>query len=147
MVALSLIAGIAAAALGGSVTKLGNGYGGLWGLPALLLTIVALVLGVAAAIAIARTVPPEARRFRLAVLALAGAWLVAIGYGNVAHLIDPCANRWWDANSRIGSQPLCERFGSELNWHTRFHLVAHAAPAAILLVPYLWAIRRWAGHR
>ena len=55
----------------------------------------------------------------------------------------PCVNGWWDARSRIGDQLLCERFGSELNWHTRFHLLAHAAPASVLLGAYLWAIRRW----
>ncbi|MDH3731028.1 MAG: hypothetical protein OES13_07900 [Acidimicrobiia bacterium] len=143
VIMVSVVAGIGAAAVGGSLSDLGSGYGGLWGLPALLLTFVALFLGVAAAIQIGRVLGPEVRRSRLAVLVLAGVWVVAIGYSEIAHLVDPCTNGWWDANSRIGSQPLCERFGSELNWHTRFHLFAHAVPAAILLVPYLWAILRW----
>jgi hypothetical protein len=143
VIVVSVVAGIGAAVLGGTLTDLGSGYGGLWGLPALLLTFVALVLGVVAVIRISRALGPEVRRFRLAVLVFAGVWVVATGYSTVAHLIDPCVNGWWDASSRIGSQPLCERFGSELNWHTRFHLLAHAAPAAILLVSYLWAIRRW----
>lgn len=143
VIAVSVVAGVGAAVVGGSLTDLGSGYGGLWGVPAVLLTFVALILGIAAAIKTGRAPGPEVRRLRLAVLVLAGVWVVAIGYANVAHLVDPCVNGWWDASSRIGSQPLCERFGSELNWHTRFHLVAHAAPAAILLVPYLWAIRRW----
>ena len=60
----------------------------------------------------------------------------------MAHMVDPCANGWWDANSRIGSQPLCEQFGSELNWHTRFHLFAHAAPAAVLLAVYVLAVQQ-----
>lgn len=136
-------AGIGAAALGGSLTDLGSGYGGLWGVPDLLLTFVALILGVAAAIKMNRALRPGVGRLRLAVLVLVGAWAVAIGYSSVAHVVDPCVNGWWDANSRIGTQPLCERFGPELNWHTRFHLLAHAAPAAILLVAYLWTIRRW----
>lgn len=143
VIVVSVVAGIGAAALGGSLTDLGSGYGGLWGVPALLLTFAALILGVAAVIAIGRAFGPEVRRLRLAVLVLAGVWVVAIGYTSVAHLVDPCVNGWWDASSRIGSQPLCERFGSELNWHTRFHLFAHAVPAAILLVPYVWAMRRW----
>lgn len=143
VIAVSVVAGIGAAAIGGSLTDLGSGYGGLWGVPALLLTFVALILGAVAAIKTGRALGPDLRRLRIAVLVLAGVWIVAIGYANVAHLVDPCVNGWWDANSRIGSQPLCERFGSELNWHTRFHLLAHAAPAAILLVPYLWAIQRW----
>lgn len=143
VIAVSVVAGLGAAALGGSLTDLGEGYGGLWGVPALLLTFVALILGVAAAIAVGRAREPELRRFRLALLVLTGVWVVAIGYSAVAHLVDPCLNGWWDARSRIGSQPLCERFGSELNWHSRFHLFAHAAPAAVLLVAYVWAVRRW----
>ena len=146
VIMVGVVAGIGAAAVGGSLTDLGSGYGGLFGIPALLLTLIALIVGVAAVIQIGRTLGPDAHRLRLAVLVFAGVWVVATGYAIVAHLVDPCVNGWWDANSRIGSQPLCERFGSELNWHTRFHLLAHAAPAAILLVPYLWAIRRWAGH-
>lgn len=143
VIAVGVVAGMAAVAIGGSLTNLGSGYGGLWGVPALLLTFVALILGVAAAIAMARGLGPEERRLRRAALVLVGVWVVAIGYAEVAHLVDPCVNGWWDADSRIGSQPLCERFGSELNWHTRFHLFAHAAPAAALLVSYLLAIRRW----
>ena len=81
---------------------------------------------------------------RSAIVFGAGAWVVALGYFMVAHAVDPCVNGWWDADSRIGDQPLCERFGAELNWHTRFHLLAHAAPAASLLAVYIWSIRRWA---
>ncbi|MDX2379541.1 MAG: hypothetical protein QNM02_07265 [Acidimicrobiia bacterium] len=143
VVVVAVVAGMVAATLGGSLTDLGSGYGGLWGLPALLLTLIALVLGVAAAIKIGLELSPESGRLRIVVLLVAGAWLVAMVYANVAHMVDPCANGWWDASSRVGSQPLCERFGSELNWHTRFHLLAHAGPAAILLVAYLWAIQRW----
>ena len=143
VVVVTVVAGIGAAALGGSLTDLGSGYGGLWGLPALLLTLIALVLGVAAVIKIGREPSPGSGRSRIAVLVVAGAWVVAVGYASVAHIVDPCVNGWWDGNSRIGSQPLCERFGSELNWHTRFHLFAHATPAAVLLGLYLWAIQRW----
>ena len=75
--------------------------------------------------------------------AFGGVFVVAIGYERVAHTIDPCANGWWGPDSTIGSQPLCERFGSELNWHTRFHLAAHALPALALLAGYAWAIQRW----
>jgi len=145
VVVIAAVAGIGAAALGGSLTDLGSGYGGLWGLPALLLTLIALIVGVAAAIKIGRELSPESGRLPIAVLVLVGAWVVAMGYANVAHMVDPCVNGWWDANSRIGSQPLCQRFGSELNWHSRFHLVAHAAPAAVLLGLYLSAIKRWGG--
>jgi hypothetical protein len=143
VVAVALAAGVGAAVVGGSLTDLGSGYGGLWGLPALLLTLVALILGVGVVIKVTRAMRPETGRLRIATLVVAGGWLVTIGYANVAHMVDPCVNGWWDANSRLGSQPLCERFGTELNWHTRFHLLAHAGPAAVLLGMYLWAIRRW----
>lgn len=143
VVLVSVVAGIGAAVVGGSLTDLGSGFGGLWGVPALLLTFVALIVGTTAAIRIGRVLGPDAGRLRLTVVVLVGVWVIAIGYGGVAHLVDPCANGLWDASSRIGSQPLCERFGNELNWHTRFHLFAHAAPAALLLLVYVWAIRRW----
>lgn len=143
IIAISVVAGIAAAAVGGSLSDLGSGYGGLYGLPAMLLTALALLLGIPAAVIIGRRLGPESGRLRIAVLVIAGVWVVAIGYSMVAHIVDPCVNGWWDARSRIGSQPLCERFGSELNWHTRFHLLAHAAPAAVLLGVYIYLIKRW----
>lgn len=146
VIVISVLAGIVAAVLGGSLTNLGSGFGGLWGVPALVLTLTALVLGVAASVRIVRLLGPEAGRWRLAVLVFVGVWVVALGYSVVAHLIDPCLNGWWDGDTRVGTQPLCERFGSELNWHTRFHLAAHAVPAALLLALYLWAIRRTSGR-
>jgi hypothetical protein len=145
IIAISVVAGIAAAAVGGSWSDLGEGYGGLYGLPSVLLTALALLVGIPAAVLIARRLGPESGRLRIAVLVTGGVWVVAMGYDMVAHTVDPCVNGWWDARSRIGSQPLCERFGSELNWHTRFHLLAHAAPAAILLGIYTYVIKRW-GH-
>lgn len=144
VIAVSLIGGIAAAALGGSFTELGSGAGGLYGIPSLLTTLIALFVAVPASVGIARQARRSPGWLRAAIIVGGGAWIVAIGYFVVAHALDPCVNGWWDARSRIGDQPLCERFGSELNWHTRFHLLAHAAPAAVLLVVYLWAIRRWA---
>lgn len=143
VVGVALIAGITAAVLGGSFSRLGGGYGGLWGVPALLLTFSALVFGVIAAAKIARGLGPGDGRLRIALLVVVGVWVVAIGYAEVAHQIDPCARGWWDASSRLGSQPLCERFGPELNWHTRFHLLAHVVPAALLLGLYILVMRRW----
>ena len=111
-------------------------------MPALMLALVALVLGLPAAVAVARALRPVDGWIGVAVLIVVGAWVVAIGYVVVAHAVDPCANGWWDGRSRIGSQPLCERFGPELNWHTRFHLLAHAVPAAVLFAVYVWALER-----
>jgi len=147
VVVTALVGGGAAAAFGGSLSRLGEGYGGLWGWPALVLSLLALALGISAAISIARSLGPEAGRLRIALLVVVGVWVVAIGYSEVAHVVDPCVRGWWDGQSRVGSQPLCERFGSELNWNTRFHLLAHAVPAAVLLGLYLWVLHRWARPR
>ena len=147
VLAIAVVGGGVAALFGGSLSDLGEGYGGLWGAPATVLTLVALVLGTFTAIKISRDLGPGSGRLRIALLVVIGVWIVAVGYGEVAHQLDPCARGWWDTRSQIGSQPLCERFGSELNWNTRFHLLAHAAPAALLLGIYLLAIRRWGRPR
>lgn len=145
VIVISVVAGVAATVVGGSLTRLGDGFGGLYGAPALLLTFIALIVGVPATIIVTKRLGPDERHLRAGVVVLVGAWVVGVGYAQVAHIIDPCANGWWDARSRVGSQPLCERFGSELNWHTRFHLVAHALPAAVLLAAYVWAVHKWVG--
>ena len=144
VIVVSLIGGIAAAVAGGPLTNLGSGAGGLFGFPSILTTLVALFLAIPAAVGMVRQTRRSPGWLRAATVTVAGAWIVAIGYFMVAHAIDPCVNGWWDTRSRIGDQPLCERFGPDLNWHTRFHLVAHAAPAAVLLAMYLWATQRWA---
>lgn len=143
VVSISLAGGVAAAVFGGSLTGLGDGAGGLYGLPSLATTVIALFIAVPAAVALARQSRGSPGWLRAGVVVATGAWIVAVGYFVVAHAVDPCVNGWWDASSRLGDQPLCERFGSELNWHTRFHLLAHAAPAAALLGAYVWAVRRW----
>lgn len=144
VIVVSLIAGIAAAIVGGSLTDLGSGYGGLFGIPSILAAAIALFLAMPAALALTRKPERSRKRLQTVIVWAAGAWIVAIGYDVAGHAIDPCVNGWWDSRSRIGEQPLCERFGSELNWHTRFHLLAHAAPAAILLGAYVWVINRLA---
>lgn len=146
VVGVSLAGGVAAALVGRGLTDLGAGPGGLFGVPSLLLTLGALVLGLPAAVIVARLVRPADGWIGKAVLVGIGAWVVAIGYFVVAHAVDPCVNGWWDGRSRIGSQPLCERFGPELNWNTRFHLLAHAAPAAALFAAFAWAVRRSLGE-
>lgn len=143
VIGVSVVGGVAAAAIGGPLTGLGSGAGGLAGIPSLLTTLIALVLAVPAAIGIARRTRGSPGWVRATVVVGLGAWVVAIGYFVVAHAVDPCVNGWWDATSRIGGQPLCERYGAELNWHTRFHLLAHAGPAALLLGAYVLAVGRW----
>ncbi len=143
VIVVSLIGGTAAAAFGGSFTDLGDGAGGLFGIPAPLTLLIALFIAVPAAVVTARRARRASGWLKAAIVIAAGAWIVAIGYFVVGHAVDPCSNGWWDTRSRIGDQPLCERFGRELNVHTRFHLLAHAAPASVLLAIYLGAIRRF----
>lgn len=143
VIGVSVVSGIAAAAFGGSFANLGSGFGGLYGVPALLLTLLALGAGIPAGVVVARRIRSSRGWLLAAGIVIGGVFVVVIGYAQVAHTIDPCANGWWGARSMIGSQPLCERFGRELNWNTRFHLVAHALPALILLAGYAWAIHKW----
>jgi hypothetical protein len=143
VIGVSVVAGIAAAAFGGALTGLGSGFGGLYGVPALALTLLAVGVGIPAGVVVARRLRSNRRWLLAAAIVIGGVFAVAIGYERVAHTVDPCANGWWGPDSMIGSQPLCERFGSELNWHTRFHLAAHALPALVLLAGYAWAIQRW----
>ncbi len=143
IIAVSLAGGIAAALAGGPLSDLGSGAGGLFGIPSLLTTLIALFVAIPTATVVARQARHSPGWLRAGVVVAAGAWIVAIGYFVIAHAVDPCVNGWWHARTRIGDQPLCERFGPELNVHTRFHLLAHAAPAAVLLAAYVWSIRRW----
>ena len=143
VIGVSVVAGIAAAAIGGSFANLGSGFGGLYGVPALLLTLLALGVGIPAGVVVARRLRSSPRWLLATGIVIGGIFVVVIGYAQVAHTIDPCANGWWGPGSMIGSQPLCERFGRELNWNTRFHLVAHALPALLLLAGYAWAIHKW----
>ncbi|MFZ9042097.1 MAG: hypothetical protein ACO225_10510 [Ilumatobacteraceae bacterium] len=144
VVSVSVVMGLAAALVGGPLTGLGSGFGGLYGLPAMIMLLIAVGIAIPAAVVTARRAGRLHRRLGAAAVIAGGAWVVAIGYSSVAHAVDPCLNGWWDAASHIGDQPLCERFGNELNWHSRFHLLAHAVPAAVLLAAYLWSVVRWA---
>lgn len=136
-VGASLLLGLAAAILGGPLEQLGAGFGGLGGTPGILLTLCAVTGPI---VAWRRPAP----RPWLAV----GLWplVVFVSYNLIAHWLDPCGFGLLDGASRIGTQPLCESFGRELNVHTRFHLLLHAATAAIavLAARRLWpAWRAW----
>ena len=96
IIVVSVVGGLADALIGRGFTDLGDGAGGLFGVPSLLLTLVALVLGLPAAAIVARLVRPADGWIGVAVLVGAGAWVVAIGYFVVAHAVDPCVNGWWD---------------------------------------------------
>ena len=129
--------GLLAAVVGGRLTSWGNGAGGLNGWADLSQTIFSLTVGLAATIATFR----DTRRIPIALAVLATGLLIGFGYLTGGHLVDPCDRGWWGPDSRIGSQPLCERFGAGLSINTRFHLLLHATlgvlSAVVAAVLYL----------
>ncbi len=139
--------GVLAALFGGALTQVGQGPGGGWGVPGLVFG-AAVVLGLPSlAVGLQGVWKRDARRgvrgaFFLTTLAISVAFIV------VAHALDPCTLGAWTLGDRWGTQSVCERFGQEVNIHTRFHLLWHAAPVLLLLAlcqPLYLRIRRWVG--
>ena len=130
---LSLILGSLIATRWPFLEDWGGGFGGGNGLP-VLGYVLAVVLGVPSLLAAIQD--PSKRVGRL--LAFVGPFIILVGFAGVSHALDPCVTGLWDASSRLGSQPLCERFGGELNIHTRFHLLHHALVPTVVLVPLYW---------
>jgi hypothetical protein len=139
---VGLALGAAAALVGGPLTPLGRGVGGLWGavdlalLAIMLLGLPSLLLGL---IALYR------RRWRqtLRLIAYLGPLVIAVGYVLIPHALDPCFLGIWGPFERVGDVRLCQQFGPEWNVHTRFHLLWHVAPTLLLLVGYRLALTRW----
>ena len=134
VLALCLVLGLYAAAVGGGASRLGSGPGGLAGVPQLVLLAVAALLGGASALALRR-------RPGRAVLVLGGALVVAFGYFFFSHAVDPCSLGLVDANARLGGAPLCETGSHGTSTSERFHLLEHAVSAGVLLGMYVLALR------
>lgn len=141
-IVLSAVAGLIAALIGGQVTEWGSGMGGGYAIPplantlALLLTLPALILGIMLLIR-----KREGAVGRIWVFV--GTFLIGFGYILIAHSFDPCIRGVWTSHSRLGDDiRLCERFGNELNIHTRFHLIWHAVPTIPLLLIYWYGLAR-----
>jgi hypothetical protein len=136
------VLGVLAAGLGAFLTPLGSGLGGGWGVPALALNL-AMLLG-APSLPLAGADLARGRREGAGrMLAFWGPLLIGAGFIGIAHAVDPCLRGVWTLGSYLGSIPLCELFWPEINIHTRFHLLLHAAPAAVLVVLYWAALKRW----
>lgn len=73
VIVISVVAGVGATVVGGTLTGLGDGFGGLYGAPALLLTFIALLVGVPATIIVTKRLGPDDRRLRAGVVVLVGA--------------------------------------------------------------------------
>ena len=128
---ISLLLGLLAALVGGSLTALGNGPGGGNDIPDLVFSI-SIILGL---FLVFRGVIKREKTKTRWLFVFVGPLLISIGYILIAHTFDPCDNGLWDLSSRIGeSIPLCERFGSEINIHTRFHYLWHIVPT----LPLVW---------
>ncbi len=131
---LSLFLGLLAAVVGGPLTALGNGIGGANGIPDLVF-LIAVLLGLPGLIrGITGIIKKEYHQVKW-VFVFAGPLFISTGYILIAHALDPCLNGLWDLSSRIGNTiPLCERFGPEINIHTRFHYLWHVLPT----LPLVW---------
>jgi hypothetical protein len=128
---ISLLLGLLAALAGGSFTALGNGFGGGNGIPDLVFLIPVLI----GLFLIFRSVIKREDNKSFWLFAFIGPLIISIGYVQIAHTFDPCYNGLWDLSSRIdGRIALCERFGSEINIHTRFHYLWHIVPT----LPLVW---------
>lgn len=138
-IVISTIAGLIAALGGGRLTELGSGAGGAYGLPditntlALALTLPALIFGISLLIR-----KKEGAMGRI--LVFVGALMISFGFLVIAHVLDPCLSGIWTSRSHLGDIPLCERFGFELNIHTRFHLLWHATSTLPLVLVYWYSM-------
>jgi hypothetical protein len=134
--------GVLVALSGGPLRFLGDGFGGGWGIPSLAL-LLAAVLGLPALLAAIFDLIRGRWAGATRLLLFLGPLLVGFGFDFIAHLVDPCFNGLWTIRSTLGEIPLCERFGLELNIHTRFHLLLHAAGAMPLAGLFWLALQKW----
>ncbi|HWG84150.1 MAG TPA: hypothetical protein VNT60_01610 [Deinococcales bacterium] len=139
--AVTLTLGLAAFLAAPRLDDLGKGFGGLGGIPALVLLAVSvlnlplLLHGLASLPAGGRK---QAPRLLLATFPLA----VFVSYAFLAHLFDPCGRGLLSSGSYFLGQPLCSYWGSHLETSSRLHLLQHAVnPTLAVVGAYALAIR------
>lgn len=136
---ISLFLGLLAALAGGSFTALGNGFGGGNGIPDLVFAF-PMLLGL---FLVLRSVIKKEDKKSFWLFAFIGPLIISFGYVLIAHTFDPCYNGLWDMSSRIdGRIFLCERFGREINIHTRFHYLWHILPTLPLVWIYGYLLKK-----
>ncbi len=140
-IGLFFILGVLATLLGGQWTQLGEGPGGGWGVPALVFNIVILLGIPSLGVSFRGILIKDSRRLARGIYFFAP-MVISFAYIAIAHSIDPCALEIWRLTDRWEEQNLCERFGREINIHTRFHLFLHSAPIVIILLAYQLLFRR-----
>ena len=132
-----LALGMAAALVGGDLTSLGSGFGGLgfWSVSVLGGLVVVGALAASWLLAVSRR-PLEA------LILVAGPLAVVVSYVYLAHSLDPCVRGLWQQGSSTGGVPLCETVGSGIEIHKRFHLLLHALAGIPGLTLFAVGLRR-----
>jgi hypothetical protein len=135
---ISLIFGLIAALFGGRFERFGVGIGGGYGVPDLIFLVAAL-FGLPSFLHGLRLLIGRERGASRWLLAFLGPLLISFAYILVPHTLDPCSNGLWTLTDQIGtSVQLCERFGSDIDIHTRFHYLWHILPT----LPFVWIYRK-----
>ena len=140
-IGVMLALGTAAALVGGDLTSLGSGFGGLgfWSVAVLggLVVIGALAAGWLLAVS---------RRPLEALIVVAGPLAVVVSYIYLAHSLDPCVLGLWQQGSSTGGVPLCDTVGG-IGIHKRFHLLLHSLAGIPGLILFAVGLRRSAFAR
>lgn len=134
-ITLSTLVGIVAI---GAWPDAGEGPGGGWGVPGMVL-LLAVGLGLPSApLAVGGLVRGQWPQGRY-LLAVAGPLLILVGFFFGSHLLDPCARGWLAPASES-----CEWAAGSWNVHPRYHLLYHAlVPTAVLVAAYVALFQRW----
>ncbi len=141
-IGVMLALGMAAALVGGDLTSLGSGFGGLgfWSVIVLGGLVVVGALAGSWLLAVSRR-PLEA------LIVVAGPFAVVVSYIYLAHLLDPCVLGLWQQGSSTGGVPLCETLDSGIGIHQRFHLLLHSLAGIPGLILFAVGLRRSAFAR
>lgn len=134
-----MIFGLLAMFLGGEWIHFGDGIGGAWGIPTLVFDIVVLLSLPNLVIWIHRLIKRIPNRIQY-LIGFGGPFIISTAFILIAHALDPCSSHHWTMMDFWGDQRLCERFGSDINIHTRFHLILHIAPIVALAAGYHWML-------
>jgi len=132
---LFFVLGGLGALLGGAWTSVGEGLGGGWGVPSMVFNL-SILLSMPGLIIGFHKMMKKGFRNKVGLIFFLVTFAISVAFILIAHSVDPCDRRFWTLSDRWGTQPMCERFGSGISIHTRFHLLLHAAPIFIVMLIY-----------